>query len=300
MNAPIILFVYNRPKHTLHTIEALKKSDGAKESCLIIYADGAKNGRDPKVEEVRDIAHKTEGFASVEIVEREKNIGLAQNIIEGVTDVIGKYGKAIVLEDDLEVSEGFLKYMNAALEYYKDKGVFSVAGYSPNIDIPQDYKHSTYAINRNCSWGWGTWKKKWDKVDWDVKDFDTFISSREKRKEFDKSGSDLSAMLLRQRIGEIHSWSIRFCYAGYKSGEPTIYPVDSLVGNIGTDGSGTNMRRTEKYETKVTDKIDSDRFVERIEIDSRIEKSFRRKYGCSIYRRIINHLKILKYKMSMK
>ena len=33
---------------------------------------------------------------------RKKNIGLAESIIEGVSDVIDDYGKIIVLEDDIE------------------------------------------------------------------------------------------------------------------------------------------------------------------------------------------------------
>ena len=44
--APIALFVYNRPVHTLQTLVSLKNNDLAKESVLFIYADGPKPGSD--------------------------------------------------------------------------------------------------------------------------------------------------------------------------------------------------------------------------------------------------------------
>ena len=43
MNAPIVLFVYNRLKHTRLTVEALQKNELANQSELFIYSDAAKN-----------------------------------------------------------------------------------------------------------------------------------------------------------------------------------------------------------------------------------------------------------------
>jgi len=41
--APIVLFTYNRPWHTMQTVEALKKNELAQESELFIFSDGWKN-----------------------------------------------------------------------------------------------------------------------------------------------------------------------------------------------------------------------------------------------------------------
>lgn len=299
MNAPIVLFVYNRPEHTRRTLEALRQAEGASESSLYIFSDGAGQGQDKKVEEVRLIIKNAEGFGKVSVTEREKNIGLAQNIITGVSEVLERHERVIVLEDDLIVSPSFLTYMNAALDYYESMGVFSISGYSPDIDIPEDYMWSTYMIHRNCSWGWATWRSKWQSVDWDVKDFGTFIKDGEVRNRFDQSGSDLSSMLLRQQMGEIKSWSIRFCYCGFRLGEPTVYPVRSLVSNGGVDGSGTHMKSYSgrKYKTELADKIDSNVFLNRVDINAKILSSFKKKYDCSIIRRIINCCKRLRYKI---
>ena len=100
--APIVLFTYNRPWHTRQTIEALQKNHLASESVIFIFSDGPKTKEDePKVEEVRKFLKTIQGFKQIEIIEREKNWGLAKNIIDGVTKVVNEYGKVIVLEDDI-------------------------------------------------------------------------------------------------------------------------------------------------------------------------------------------------------
>lgn len=298
MNAPILLFVYNRPDHTRRTLDALCRADGAEETELIVFSDAAKtdDARD-NVRKVRETVREAKGFKSVEVREREENAGLAKSIIEGVSDVIEKSGKVIVLEDDLIVSKYFIRYMNSALNYYEGRGVFGISGYSPKVEIPIDYPFTTYMIERNCSWGWGTWKKKWQSVDWDVKDFRRFIHSQSMCDDFNQSGSDLTMMLLRQQRGEIQSWSIRYCYEAFKRHEPTVYPTRSMVRNGGVDGTGTNMRASSKYDTQTADYISCQQFSPGIAVNQSILRSFRKTYDCSMYRRFINWWKILLYRI---
>jgi len=135
MLAPIVLFVYNRLDHTQVVIETLLKNTLAKDSELYIFSDAAKseNGIE-KVNEVREFIRDDSwhtGLKKVSIVEAEKNKGLAKSIIGGVSEIIQRYGKVIVLEDDLNLSPYFLEYMNDALDYYKDdEEIWSISGYS--------------------------------------------------------------------------------------------------------------------------------------------------------------------------
>ena len=120
--APIVLFVYNRLWHTQQTIEALQKNELASESELFIYADGTKNEKlNDQVLEVRSYIKEVDGFSKVTIIERDKNWGLAANIIDGVTNVINQYGKIIVMEDDIVTSPAYLSFMNQALDFYKNE-----------------------------------------------------------------------------------------------------------------------------------------------------------------------------------
>lgn len=297
MPAPIVLFAYNRPEHTARALRSLAAADMAESTDLIIFCDGPKETPDDaeRTAKVRAACRAATGFRSVRIEERERNMGLAANIIDGVGKVIGERGRVIVVEDDLIVSGFFLRYMNAALDYYEGRGVFSVAGYSPDIEIPKDYGVSTYMMHRNCSWGWATWRSRWEKVDWSVGTFDTFIRDSRRRRAFNECGNDLSPMLLRWKIGEINSWSIRFCYAGFLCGEPTVYPRKSLVRNGGADGSGTNVGSTKRYDAPLAANVGLQNFATGVAPDHRIVCQFRKFYDTSVVRRVINALKRWRY-----
>jgi hypothetical protein len=293
---PIALFVYNRPRHTERTLKALAKNRGAAALPLTIFSDAPRTQADaPLVAEVRAICAKATGFASVSLVERDKNFGLAQNIITGVTGLMANYDSVIVLEDDLETAEGFLEYMQAALAHYRPEPVFSVCGYCPPIKIPTGYAYSTFMAQRNGSWGWGTWKDRWESVDWHLTGFDRFFADKKDRKRFALAGNDLPMMLLKQKLKIINSWSIRFCFSSYKQNLPTVYPIASLVKNSGVDGSGTHMKRTDRYSVQTANQIDATLFCPSTTHDEQIKKRFKRFYDTSLYRRSVNLAKTYRY-----
>ncbi|WP_299300425.1 glycosyltransferase, partial [uncultured Fretibacterium sp.] len=119
--APIVLFVYNRPEHTRRTVEALRANRLAPQSRLFVFADGPKNdGARPAVDEVRRYVTSIDGFASVEVTANEGNRGLAASVIAGVTRIVGEFGRAVVLEDDMVTVSHFLDYMNEGLDIYQN------------------------------------------------------------------------------------------------------------------------------------------------------------------------------------
>ena len=254
--APIVLFTFNRLDHTKKTIDALKENILAKESELFIFSDGARNSEEYiKVKSVRKYLKSIDGFKKINIIEAEKNRGLAKSVISGVTDIINKYGKVIILEDDLVTSKYFLKYMNEALTIFKEReDIWSISGYGPNINIPTDYKDDIYITKRGSSWGWATWKDRWELVDWKVSDYNIFKSNREMIQEFNLSGKDLAPMLDDQIAGRIDSWAIRWVYSQFRNNMYTVYPIKSLVKNIGNDLSGTHTTTTTHFNVKLGEK----------------------------------------------
>ncbi len=243
--APIVLFVYNRPWHTMQTVEALKINQLATESELFIYSDAAKNDQAvEKVLEVRQHIKTIDGFKKITIIEREKNWGLANSIIDGVTTIINKYKKAIVLEDDLLTSPYFLKFMNESLNIFEDReDIYSITGFnfsSKVMPFPKNYDDDIYLNIRPMSWSWATWKNKWDGIDWGVKDYQDFISDSNKIRKFNTGGTDLTDMLIAQMNGRIDSWYIRWCFYLILNNKLTIYPRVSFVNNVGFDNSGVH------------------------------------------------------------
>ena len=156
----ICLFTYNRAFETRQTIEALKLNFLAPFSQLFIFSDGPKNESDAeKVGEVRNYIRSIDGFKTVEIIESTINKGLANSIIEGVTQIIDKYEKVIVLEDDLVTTPNFLDFMNQALCFYNGKNnIFSISGFTMDLPSLAACKQDFYFSQRVSSWGWATWK----------------------------------------------------------------------------------------------------------------------------------------------
>ncbi|MGC4099085.1 MAG: hypothetical protein QM706_18395 [Nitrospira sp.] len=253
MPAPIALFVYNRPIHTRRTVEALQRNVFASESDLFIYSDAPKNSSViAAVCEVRSYIKTITGFNSVCIVERDKNWGLAGSVIDGVTTIVNRYGRVIVLEDDLVTSPRFLDYLNTALQHYeRDPKAFSIGAYNfpeKTLPIPSDYQWDTYASFRCCSWGWATWIDRWKRIDWDMAYYDTFMRDSTARELFNRGGPDMSGMLKMQYEKRIDSWAIRFCYAHHANNMHCIYPVKTLVMNIGLDDSGMHCGVNPRWE----------------------------------------------------
>ncbi len=283
--APIIMFVYNRADHFVQVYNALSACKEAKESDLFIFSDGAKNeaGKE-KVNEVRSAvsAIKDSGdFKSVTVTESPVNKGLAASVIAGVTDVINKYGKALVVEDDCKVSPFFLSYMNNALDYYENnKKIGSISGYTPMIDLPDDYKNDVFAAYRSCSWTWATWKDRWEGVDWELKDIKAFYNSPKLIRRLNSNGSDRFMRLYRQTKGNGSSWSVRFGAHLVKNNLLTVYPRYSYNSNIGCDESGVHSKSEDNEKMRVDlSKAIKKPILTDVEIDSRIQKIMKKHYS---------------------
>ncbi|MCX6715601.1 MAG: glycosyltransferase [Candidatus Taylorbacteria bacterium] len=252
--APIALFVYNRPEHTRKTIEALRANTLAGESELFIFSDGPKNTEQKKaVREVRDYIKTITGFRRIEIVERAENFALSKSIISGVTDIVNRYSKIIVMEDDLVTSPYFLKYMNEGLELYKnEKSVASIHGYvyPSKKTLPE-----TFFLRGADCWGWATWKRAWKAFELDGNKLLIELEKKGLISKFDLDGTyDFSATLKRQIDGRCDSWAIRWHASAFLVNMLTLYPGRSLVNNIGRDGSGTHAGDTGAFNTVMTER----------------------------------------------
>lgn len=291
METPIVLLCHRRPEHLGRLLTSLAKCPEAKDTALHVYSDGAADaGEAPAVSAVRERLQHIEGFGSVRVEERPEHWGLSRNVIEGVNSTLSAAEQCIVVEDDLEVSPGFLDYMRCALDFYRGRGVGCISGYTPAVELPEAYPYSTYALRRNCSWGWATWARVWKEVDWAVADYPTFVKDRHARASFDECGNDLSPMLKRWHDGELDSWSIRFCYHLWRRGQCTIYPRRSLVRNAGADGSGSNVGSTARYDSPIAPSLSTTDFVPGVAPDPVILRSFKAHYDTSTLRHLRNWL----------
>ncbi len=238
--SPILLFVYNRPGHTREAVESLLRNPLAAESELFVYSDGAKDeAARPAVEAVRRYVRGISGFKKITLVERENNWGLARNIINGVTSVVNRCGKVIVLEDDLVVAPHFLEFMNDALETYKDE---PRVGHVHACEITGDQSlPDSFLVKWVGSWGWGTWQRAWKLFNPDGKALLNELERRGLSRTFDFDGKyGYTRMLRRQTEGKNNSWAIRWNATLFLQDILSVNVGKSLVQNKGFDGSGTH------------------------------------------------------------
>jgi hypothetical protein len=245
--APIALFVYNRPKHTERTLKFLKQNELASESRLFIFSDGAKTIADEdKVAEVREFIKKIDGFKSIEIIESKTNMGLANSVITGVNRLTKAYGQVIVFEDDLISSPYTLTYFNEALNRYRDEEkVMHIGAYM--YALKDDTLPESFFYRAATSWGWATWARAWQNFEPNI---DTLIAkfdskkrnafSIEKTMNFWKQMEDFKS-------GRNNSWAIRWYASIFLKGGLTLNPSQSLVNNIGHDGTGIHSGMSDIY-----------------------------------------------------
>ena len=274
--APIIVFAYDRPDHLSQTLAALAKNDLASQSVLYVYCDGAREwgGEAPqppegggnyitkrygvmhcskeeyeaylqRIVEVRAVAHAQAGFREVHVIEREKNIGLADNIVGAVTEIVNQNGRVIAFEDDIVTTRGCLTYLNDALELYKDdEQVMHISAWMyPNKgQFPTTFFYdSPYPAG-----GWATWNRAWKHFNPDTADHVRYWENN--WKEFDIEGENyLSRQLIGNLNGTLKTWYIKWYSSMRRRGGMCLYPGTAMSNNIGWDNSGETSLPNTRY-----------------------------------------------------
>lgn len=241
--APIVLFLYNRPNHTEATLKNLAAAKDAINSDLHIFCDGPKTGASEKdlenIQLVRNLAAGQTGFKFVAIKCADVNHGLGKSIIDGVTEVINRYGKCIVLEDDHLVHNEFIRYMNYYLGFYeKEKKVMHISAFARNSYLQFSLPRVFLSRYMDCG-GWGTWSDRWSLLDLNLENVDSYLANEQNLSRFNFSKLDYHTYFDQNRE-KFKTWAIFWYYSVAKNNGLCLMSKFSFVKNIGNDGSGTN------------------------------------------------------------
>lgn len=241
IKTPLALFVYNRPEHTKCMLASLENCQRLDECQVYFYSDGARAlEQSDDVEAVREIVCIWGGQHDARIIERSENLGLAQSIVRGVTELCREYGRVIVIEDDLVLHPQFLNYMLHALDRYKnDERVAQISGYM----FPEHHakKPDALFLPYITTWGWATWSRAWQLFKWhpDIRALEQPSLS----KRFDLNYAyPFTSMLRGQVSGQVQSWGILFYWGVFSANKLVLHPRLSLVKNEGFDGTGVHFR----------------------------------------------------------
>ncbi len=254
--APIAIFAYNRLEHLMQAIKALSENQESLYSELYIFLDGPKTNYDEMLnKEILNYINKIVGFKNVFIRKSEINQGLLKSITLGVSEVLSKHNKIIVLEDDIVVSKYFLDFMNSGLNLYEnDSKVASIHGYV--YPVKEELPNSFFLRGSDC-WGWATWRRAWKKYNNNANILLDRINIHDEKNMFDYNGYGGYIKMLKDAIDKRNdSWAIRWYASTFLEDMYTLYPGKSLVNNIGLDGSGThkeysNQQTFEKVDYRI-------------------------------------------------
>lgn len=240
-NVPIVLIAFNRPDHLRRTLESLERNNGSARSRLFVFLDGPRDEKDvAAVKAVRKVVEERRWCGSVEIIAREKNLGCARSTIDGVTTICRDADRVIALDDDLVLSPWFLEFIEAALDRYAEtEKVMHISGYMYPVESQQPQRALCLPIL--SPWGWGTWWRAWQHFDAEATGFKALLKDANLRRKFDLDGCIRHFQLMESYFaGHIDSWAMRWYLTIFMREALAVFPGQSLVKNIGFDGSGKN------------------------------------------------------------
>lgn len=288
--APIGLSTYGRLQHMQQTIAALQKNELAKQSELFIFSDAPRAGDEEKVEGVRRFLRTIGGFKSIHLIERQENDRAANNR-GGMRMLLERYGRMIFLEEDIVTAPAFLSFMNDALEKYKnDPRIFAVNGYTPPIEIQENYPSQLILLPRFTAWGFGIWKEKFDQIIMDITPemYRELRSDKERVLQYCVGGDDVTTQLWLQAHGYIDALDVRIDYTMFMNGRQyVVCPLRSLTHSTGCDGSGEHwVKATSKHDANLVVSSSEIRFEQEVQPDAVVMSRLREFYALSFKGRI--------------
>ena len=241
IDVPVSMIFFNRPDTLKKVFDAVRE---AKPTKLFLIQDGARDNREDDViniEKCRKIFDDIDWDCEVTKIYADKNLGCGKRIYTGIKEVFTYVDRTIILEDDIVASQDFFRFCAEMLEKYKDDPrIIDIAGMN-HTGTTERCPYSYFFSEIGSCWGWATWKRSWDKMEYNMDFLDDEYAIKcflklpmrtpKMRKDLVKDGFKRRDIL--QSGGKLSAWTYQFLMAGYLNSTLSVVPQRNLISNIG-------------------------------------------------------------------
>ena len=248
---PIYLQIFNRPDLTRKVFAEIQKIRPLK---LFITADGPRkniiNDKN-KCAEARSMVKEINWECEVFTNFSDDNNGVYKSMTEGISWMFKHVDRAIILEDDCIPHFSFFRYCQDLLNYYEDdKRIALISG--DNFQPTKKTTQYSYYFSRYLHiWGWATWKRSWDKTDFNMeywpkykkmKGLDSVFYRKHEREYWYKYYQDVYE-------GKVEkNWDFMFALSSFMNNTMAILPNANLISNVGFGVDSTHLKYKNKFQ----------------------------------------------------
>lgn len=235
LDVPVVFCTFNRLECTKKVFEQIKAARPRK---LYLVSDGARENVQGEAEKVNSVRKYLIGQVDWECEVctdfANENMGCGKRISSGISKAFEKEDRLIILEDDCVVEQSFFRYCQELLEfYYDDERVSLISGFrsmAGSEELQNSYLFSAFAE----VWGWATWKRVWDKYDYNIPLWERQKMTPYMRKVLNRKSRKAYAQVFENvHSNTLSSWAYPLQYQIFSEQTLAVIPNRSMVCNIG-------------------------------------------------------------------
>lgn len=256
-NVPILLVIFNRSEITEQVFNRIKE---IKPKYLYIAADAPRDnivGEKEKCEQTRKIVELIDWECDVKRNYADINMGADKRMATAIDWFFSNVEEGIIFEDDCLPGESFFSFCEQMLEKYRDNDkIMHISGDNfqfGKTKIETDYYYSYYAQ----TWGWATWRRAWQKFDWQINTWPDFLHANKINNIFKDKKQKKYWLKFLQAIYEkkYNFWDAKWMFAVWQNNGLAVIPRKNLISNIGYGNDATHTRVQSKLANVKCEKL---------------------------------------------
>ncbi|RYC71473.1 nucleotide-diphospho-sugar transferase [Spirosoma sordidisoli] len=238
-DTPILLVWFNRPDNASRVFDQIKK---LKPSKLYVAIDGPREGNITDqigTDGCKRLLSEIDWPCNLQTLIREKNAGCGLGVSSAISWFFEQEEMGIILEDDCVPAQSFFPYcQEMLLKYRDDEQIMHIAGTRWNEEYVTESSYLFSSISH--IWGWATWRRAWNKYDFEMKRWSELVQSEQIKKHFRNPDNVTYWVKTLDRFfndSNKHTWDYQWQYTLFLHNGISINPSNNLIQNIGTSGS---------------------------------------------------------------